>query len=55
MTWLTIAKTIVLGVYELAHELRHEILRERAERAAACKVIDLATVRASRRAPKRAS
>jgi hypothetical protein len=48
--YLAIARVIVVGVYELAHEIWREVQRDRARLAVKCKVIDLQTVRAARRA-----
>jgi hypothetical protein len=48
--YLAIAKLIVVGLYELADEVRREVLRERTRLAVRCKVIDLKTVRAARQA-----
>lgn len=49
MMFLAIAKILVLGVYELADEIRREVARERAHRAGLAPVIDLAAVRRARR------
>jgi len=56
MIFLAIAKILVVGVYELADEIRREVQRERAARAALAPVIDLAKARRARRGrPARAS
>jgi hypothetical protein len=50
MMWLTIARVIVVGLYELADEIRQEVRRERQHRAGLAPVIDLAAARAARQA-----